>query len=76
MENGTVEIPYKFPYLEAIRDLKDLIEADGISDFNVVEIFRAMSLITQDDCEICNNSPEIQEISSFTEEVFIELRSF
>ena len=75
MENGTVEIPYKFPYLEAIRDLKDLIEADGISDFNVVEIFRAMSLIIQEDCEICNNSPEIQEISSFTEEVFIELRS-
>ena len=75
MENGTVEIPYKFPYLEAIRDLKDLIEADGISDFNVVEIFKTMSLITQEDCEICNNSPEIQEISSFTEEVFIELRS-
>ena len=75
MENGTVEIPYKFPYLEAIRDLKDLIEADGISDFNVVEIFRAMSLITQEDCEICNNSPEIQEISTFTEEVYIELKS-
>ena len=70
-----MEIPYKFPYLEAIRDLKDLIEADGISDFNVVEIFKTMSLITQEDCEICNNSPEIQEISTFTEEVYIELRS-
>ena len=70
-----MEIPYKVPYLEAIRDLKDLIEADGISDFNVVEIFKTMSLITQEDCEICNNSPEIQEISTFTEEVYIELRS-
>ena len=41
-----MEIPYKVPYLEAIRDLEDLIEAEDISDFNVVEIFRAMSLIT------------------------------
>ena len=70
-----MEIPYKVPYLEAIRDLEDLIKAEDISDFNVVETFRAMSLITQEDCEICNNSPEIQEISTFTEEVYIELRS-
>ena len=70
-----MEIPYKVPYLEVIRDLEDLIKAEDISDFNVVDIFRAMSLITQEDCEICNNSPEIQEISTFTEEVYIELRS-
>ena len=56
--------------------MEDLIEADDISDFNVVEIFKIMSLITQEDCNICNNSTEIQEISIFTELVYTELKSF
>ena len=55
--------------------MEDLIEANDISDFNVVEIFKTMSLITQEDCDICNKSPEIQEISMFTELVYSELQS-
>ena len=41
---GTVEVPYKFPFLEMFKDLEAGILANEISEQSVVELYKATSL--------------------------------
>ena len=74
VEYGSVEAPYKLPYLEMLNDLEVLLKGDGISDLDVVELYKITSVATREDCTICNNSPELNSLSIFTDKVHVELK--
>ena len=75
IEYGSVEVDYKIPFLEMFDDIKVLLEGDAISDLDVVDIYKRTSVVTREDCTctICNNSPELNDLSIFTEKVHEEL---
>lgn len=75
IEYGSVEAPYKDPLLEMFNDIGALLTVDGISDQYVVDLFKGASVVTKEDCAICNNSPELKSLSIFTEMVHKELQS-
>ena len=74
IEYGSVEAPYKLPYLEMLNDLEVLLKGDGISDLDVVDLYKRTSVATREDCTICNNSPELNSLSIFTDKVHVELK--
>ena len=74
IEYGSVEAPYKLPYLEMLNDLEVLLKGDGISDLDVVDLYKKTSVATREDCTICNNSPELNSLSIFTDKVHVELK--
>ena len=74
MEYGSVEAPYNIPFLEMFNDIDALLKVDGIADRYVVDLYREASVVTKEDCLICNNSPELNNLSSFTERASEELK--
>ena len=70
---GSVEGPYKIPFLEMFNDIDVLLNIDGISDYDVVDLYKRTSVLTREDCIICNNSPELNSLSIFTDNVHLEL---
>ena len=73
VEYGSVEAPYKDPFLEMFNDIDALLKSDGISEVDVVDLYRKTSVVTREDCTICNNSPELNSLSIYTDEVHVEL---
>ena len=72
---GSVEAPYKIPFLEMFNDIHDLLTVDGIPDQYVVDLYKEASVMTKEDCAICNNSPELNSLSIFTNKVHEELKN-
>ena len=76
LEYGSVEASYKDPYLDMFNDLEALLNGDGISERDVVELYRSISDATREDCETCDNSPELNDLSIFAASVSGLLRRF
>ena len=69
VQYGTVEIEYKIPFLDMFDDINVLLKGDAISELDVVAIYKGASVVTREDCTICNNSPELNNLSIFTDRV-------
>ena len=54
-------------------DLEALLSSNGISDEDVVALYKSIAVVTREDCTICNNSPDINNLSTFAEKVHVEL---
>ena len=72
-DTGLVEAPYKIPFLEMFNDIEDLLKNDEISERFVVDLYKEASIVTREDCTVCNNSPELNNLSLFTYNVYVEL---
>ena len=75
IEYGSVEAPYKIPLLDLFGDLYTLIKGDLISQLEIVHLYDSISQATREDCTICNNQPDLDKLSLFTESVHKELQS-
>ena len=75
VEYGSVEAQYKIPFLDMFIDIEALLKSDGISDRDLVDLYKEISVVTREDCAICNNSPELNILSNFTEKVHEELKN-
>ena len=75
VEYGSVEAPYKIPFLDMFDDIESQLKSDGISDRDLVDLYKEISVVTREDCAICNNSPELNILSNFTEKVHEELKN-
>ena len=75
IEYGTVEAPYKDPLVDLFRELDALIKGDFISQEDIVQTYKLTSQATREDCTICNNQPDLDKLSLFTESVHKELES-
>ena len=60
---GSVEALYKVPFFDMFNDIKALLEVEGISDATVVNIYKEASDVIREDCTICNNSPDLNNLS-------------
>ena len=72
-DTGLVEAPYKIPFLEMFNDIEDLLKVDEISERFVVDLYKEASDVTREDCTVCNNSTELNNLSLFTDNVHVEL---
>ena len=75
IEYGSVEAPYKIPLLDLFRELDALIKGDLISQLEIVHLYDSISQATREDCTICNNQPDLDKLSLFTESIYKELES-
>ena len=73
LEYGSVEASYKDPFLDLFNDLEALLSGDGISDLDVVALYKSISSVTREDCTICNENPELNALSIFAAKVNEEL---
>ena len=75
LDNDFVEVPYKQPFLEMFDDFSFLLNSNppGTTDLDVVEIYKMTSLATREDCLLCNNSTEIDQLSKSTKSIYEEL---
>ena len=71
---GSEPAPYKTPFLDIFRDLERLIKGDHISELDVVDIYRIISETTREDCIICNQQPDLDRLSNFTQNISEDLR--
>ena len=46
-----------------------------MSELYLVHLYKELSVVTREDCESCNNSPELNDLSIFTNETYLELES-
>ena len=67
VEYGSVEALYKIPFLKIFNDVDVLLHSDGIVDQHIVDIYKTISNVTREDCAICNDSPELNDFSLFTQ---------
>ena len=74
IEYGSVESPYKTPFLDLFGELDALIKGDLISQLEIVHLYDSISQATREDCTICNNQPDLDKLSLFTESVHKELQ--
>ena len=51
IEYGSVEAPYKVPFLDLFNDLEALLNGNGISDLDVVALYKSISAVTRDSHE-------------------------
>ena len=64
--DGMIEVPYKNSFLEMFKDIENGILNDDITELDVVELYRITSLVLEEDCGVCDHSPEIEELRNFT----------
>ena len=64
--DGMIEVPYKNSFLEMFKDIENGILADDITELDLVELYRITSLVIEEDCGVCDHSPEIEELRNFT----------
>ena len=74
-EDDLVEASYKIPILEMLDDMDALFKEGDISELYLVHLYKELSVVTREDCESCNNSPELNDLSIFTNETYLELES-
>ena len=75
VDDGLVEVPYKLPFLEMFDDLSTLLNLAQLDDLDVIDIYKMTSIATRKDCESCNNSTEIDQLSTSTKTIYKELES-
>ena len=75
IDDGLEVIPYKLPFMEMFDDLAFLLNSTQLDDLNVVEVYKETYVATREDCYSCNNSAEIDQLSTFTETIYEELES-
>ena len=73
IEYGSVEAPYKVPFFDMFKDIDALLKLEEISDPTVVDFYNEASDVIGEDCAICNNSPELHDLSIFTDSIQKEL---
>ena len=74
MEYGSVKALYKVPFLDMFNDINALLKAEEISDLTVVDLYKEASDKIREDCTVCNNSPDLNNLSIFTNQVYTELK--
>ena len=57
-------------------DIAGLLKFDGISELDVLNIFKQTSDVTREDCTICNNNPELNDLSIHAAKVRVELEVY
>ena len=57
------------------NDINALLKVDEISDPSVVDLYKQASDVTREDCTICNNSPDLNNLSIFTGQVYVDLKN-
>ena len=57
------------------NDMNALLKTEEISDLTVVDLYKEASNLIRDDCTICNNSPDLNNLSNFTGQVYVELKN-
>ena len=65
---------YKLPFLEMFNDIEVLLNNDGLSQMDVLALYKTISDVTREDCEVCNNNPELNDLSIFAAKVRKELK--
>ena len=63
---GEHEVQYKKPFIELFQELEILVENDEISNIEVVELYKVTSLALSEDCILCDDIPEIEELRDKT----------
>ena len=76
VEYGSVEALYKLPFLEMFNDIEVLLDNGGISDLDIVALYKIISDVTREDCTICNNNPELNDLSIHAAKVRVELEVY
>ena len=77
--NGTIPIygeelvQYKKPVIELFEELESLIQNEEISNVEVVELYNVTSFALSEDCVLCNNTPEIEELRNMTRSIHEQL---
>ena len=66
---GNKTVQYKKPFIELFNDLEILVENDKISNIEIVELYKVTSEALSEDCEICNDIPEIEELRNVTRSI-------
>ena len=56
------------------NDINALLKAEEISDLTVVDLYKEASNVIREDCTICNNSPDLNDLSIYTKKVHKELK--
>ena len=74
IDYGSVEALYKVPFLDVFNDINALLKAEEISDLTVVDLYKEASNVIREDCTICNNSPDLNDLSIYTKKVHKELK--
>ena len=70
---GEFEVPYKKPFIEFFQELGTLIQDKKISNVEVVELYKATSLALSEDCILCHDTPEIEELRNETKSIHEKL---
>ena len=70
---GNTTVQYKKPLIELFEDLYTLIKNDEISNIEVVELYKSTSSALSEDCQICNDVQEIEELRNLTRSIHEEL---
>ena len=73
MQYGTEEMPYKMPFMDMFKDIEVRVKGNDMTDLDLVELFKVVSVVTREDCTICNNSPGLDKVSNYTASVYKEL---
>ena len=64
---GENEVQYKIPLIELFQELETLLKNDEISNIEVVELYKATSSALSEDCKLCSNTTEIEELRKQTQ---------
>ena len=64
-----------FPFMEMFNDIHHLLTKDAIRDRRVVDLYKEVSDVTREDEAICNNSPELNSPSIFSDNVHLEFNN-
>ena len=75
IEYGSDEALYKVPFFDMFNDIHTLLNAEEISDPTVVDLYKEASDVIREDCTICNNSTDLNNLSIFTHQVYLELKT-
>ena len=70
---GNSTVPYKKPIIELFEEIETLIKNDSISNIEVVELFEVTTLALSEDCELCYDTPEIEELRDKTRSMHAKL---
>ena len=56
------------------NDMNALLKTEEISDLTVVDLYKEASDVIREDCTICNNSPDLNNLSIYTNQIHRELK--
>ena len=69
-ENSThTTVQYKIPIIEMLEDLENLIENDKLSNIEIDQVFKSTTMALSEDCERCDDVPEIEALRNLTHSI-------